>query len=66
MIATILVEYRRAVAAARHYDHLRLHREPAIRRPRHIFEEFYLRMNGGFERPFSGPRRRGHDANDTV
>jgi hypothetical protein len=32
MIATILVEYRRAVAAARHYDHLRLHREPAIRR----------------------------------
>jgi hypothetical protein len=66
MIATILVEYRRAVAAARHYDHLRLHREPAIRRRVTSSRNFYLRMDGGFERPLSGPRRRGHDANDTV
>jgi hypothetical protein len=37
--------------------------EPAIRRR---VTSSYLRMDGGFERPFSGPRRRGHDANDTV
>jgi hypothetical protein len=65
MIATILAEYRRALAAAREYEDLRLHRESAVRGrdiPRRIFDEFYSRIDDGFERPFSGPRRGGHDA----
>jgi hypothetical protein len=59
LLATILAEYRRAIAAARRYDELKLHRESAVRRhdiPRRIFEEFYSQVDGGSGRLCSGPR----------
>jgi hypothetical protein len=47
LLATILAEYRRGIAAARRYEDLKLHRESGVRRrhdiPRRIFEEFYSR-----------------------
>ena len=50
LLATILAEYRRAIAAARRYEELKLHRESIVRQhhiPRRIFEEFYARTDGG-------------------
>jgi hypothetical protein len=60
MIATILAEYRRAIAAARRHNELTCHRRAGVRRrdiPRRIFEEFYSRMDGGFGYPCPLPRR---------
>jgi hypothetical protein len=47
-LATVLAEYRRAIAAVRRYEELKLHREAVVGRhniPRRIFEEFYSRMD---------------------
>jgi hypothetical protein len=48
-LAALAGEYRRAFAAARRYDELKLGRAPVARRQdisRQIFEEFYAPMDG--------------------
>jgi hypothetical protein len=53
-IATILAEYRRAIAAARRHEELTCRRRAGVRRrdiPRRIFEEFYSRMDDGCGHP---------------
>jgi hypothetical protein len=48
LLVTVLAEYRRATAAARRYEELKLHRDSVVRRhniSRRIFEEFYARMD---------------------
>jgi hypothetical protein len=55
LLAAIFTEYRRAIAAARRYEELKVHHGSVVRWhdiPNRIFEEFYSHMDGGFGRPF--------------